>query len=290
MEARIQLQQEVSPVPVSPIQGVVRQWEDRLRISLRENQSKFAHKGDRGDGNEVAFREFLRANLPPSYRIGHGEVVDYTGGRSSQVDVVIADEEQPFHVGHEPQLLIIEGVAAAAEVKTKLTTAELQDCISKGRKFKALNAVLGKTTLLAPPTVREQRNSDIIRYYVKRPYFIFAYSSSVRKETLLRTLAKSEAEGEVPPIDAVFILDKGAAVNLWDGNGAFGLFDGDTGESKGGWMWMDDPAFALTWLLFWLNTSMPRFAIRSSPLMAYLLPGTRWLPHPADGAGPPSQV
>jgi hypothetical protein len=46
-------------------------------------------------------------------------VIDFRGNRSSQTDVVVADEEQPFQVDESPQLFIIEGVAAAAEVKRR---------------------------------------------------------------------------------------------------------------------------------------------------------------------------
>jgi len=44
-------------------------------------------------------------------------VIDSKGRRSLQTDVIVADEEQPFRVDDNPQLLIIEGVGAGAEVK-----------------------------------------------------------------------------------------------------------------------------------------------------------------------------
>ena len=80
------------------IQNAVRLWGDRLRISLAEARAKLSQSGDRGDVNEAAVREFLREHLPPKYRIGQGEVIDAAGRLSRQVDVVVADEEQPFRV------------------------------------------------------------------------------------------------------------------------------------------------------------------------------------------------
>ena len=53
------------------------------------------------------------------------------GRLSRQVDVVVADEEQPFRVDDAVQLMIIEGVAAAAEVKTTLTTTDLWTALKK---------------------------------------------------------------------------------------------------------------------------------------------------------------
>ena len=83
-------------IPTSAVHDAVRQWERRLQTSLEESQAKFAQSADRGEGNATAFREFLRAHLSPKYRIGQGDLIDYRANRSSQTDVVVADEEQPF--------------------------------------------------------------------------------------------------------------------------------------------------------------------------------------------------
>jgi hypothetical protein len=271
-------QQDTSaaPIPPSPIHDAVRQWERRLETSLRESRIKFGQSADRGEGNEAAFRLFLRAHLPPKYRIGHGEVIDYRGNRSNQTDVVVADEEQPLQVDESPQLFIIEGVAAAAEVKTKLTAEELRDCLRKAERFKALEAVLGKATMLPSPTQRGNPNSDLLRFYRRRPFFVFAYEGAIDENTLLGIAASRDQPNEPPPIDAIFILDKGFALNYWDGNGALGYLDLTTNKIAQGWRWSAEPSLTLVWLLLWLNSVMPRFAVRSSPLLAYLIPGTTW--------------
>lgn len=265
-----------SAISPSAVHDAVRQWERRLQTSLQESRVKFDQSTDIGDGNEAAFRLFLRAHLPPSYRIGQGEVIDYRGNRSSQTDVVVADEEQPFQVDESPQLFIIEGVAAAAEVKTTLTAEELRDSLRKAERFKVLEAVLGKATMLASPQQRGNPNSDLLRFYRRRPFFVFAYEGAIDQDTLLEVAASTERPNEPPPIDAIFILDKGFALNYWDGNGALGYLDLTTGQVARGWSWWAEPSFTLVWLLMWLNSVMPRFAVRSSPLLAYLLPGTTW--------------
>jgi hypothetical protein len=260
----------------SAVREVVRQWEHRLQVSLQESQAKFVQSADRGEGNAGAFREFLRANLSPKYRIGQGEVVDYRGNRSRQTDVVVADEEQPFQVDESPQLFIVEGVAAAAEVKTTLTKQELRDCLGKAQRFKVLDVVLGKSVMLAPPQQRGNQNSDLLRFYRRRPYFVFAYKGAIESKTLLEVAVSGERPGEPPPIDAIFVLDEGFALNFWDGNGALTYFDLNTREWARGWRWWSEPPFTLVWLLFWLNSVMPRFSMRSPPMLAYLLPGTTW--------------
>ena len=213
------------------------------------------------------------------------------GKRSRQMDVIVADEEQPFQVNiNDPaQLMIIEGVSAAAEVKTTLTKPELQDCLKKGHSFKALEAVLGKATMLASPTLYGNPNSDLLRFYFHRPFFAFAYEGAIDSGTLIEMLSEDERSREhdvVPSLDAVFILDKGFALNLWDGNSAF-RFQSETHEVVTGWYWFGDPDRTLLGLLLWLHTTMPRFAIRSAPMLGYLFPGaTTFTPKPMQGAEP----
>lgn len=263
------------------IQNAVRLWGERLRISLAEARAKLSQSGDRGDVNEAAVREFLREHLPPKYRIGQGEVIDAAGRLSRQVDVVVADEEQPFRVDDAVQLMIIEGVVAAAEVKTTLTTTELRECLEKGRRFKSLEAIPGKSTMLAPPQINGNLNSDLVRFYQWRPFFVFAHEGTIKNDTLMEILSEEERSrerGVVPALDAVCVLDKGFAMNLWDGNSAFTIRSPETQELITGWFWFDSPDHALLWLLEWLHTTMPRFAIRSSPLLPYLFPGMTWTP------------
>jgi Domain of unknown function (DUF6602) len=275
-----------------PVHDVVRLWDERLRLSLRESRTKFHHSGNLGEANEAAFRNFLRAHLPPKYRLGDGEVIDMAGRRSHQMDVIVADEEQPFEVKvNDPaQLMIIEGVSAAAEVKTTLKTTELRDCLEKGRSFKSLEAILGGSTTLAPTEIDGNPNSDLPRFYQHRPFFAFAYEGAIDIGTLGEMLSKegySPERDAVPALDAVFILDKGFAVNFWDANGALAFYSFETQKKITGWQWFGDPDRTLLGLLLWLNSVMPRFAIRSSPLLAYLFPGvTTWTPTTAQETEP----
>ncbi len=65
-------------------------------------------------------------------------------------------------------------------------------------------------------------------------------------------LLEDERSGEhnlVPSLDAVFILDKGFALNLWDGNGAFRLQSAETRKVVTGWDWSGDPDRTLSGLV-----------------------------------------
>jgi hypothetical protein len=262
---------ERSAAEANSVRAAVDTWTTRLNLALVDARRKFAHMGDRGDDVEGAFRSFLDEYLSPRFRVGQGEVIDSKGRRSLQTDVIVADEEQPFRVDDNPQLLIIEGVAAAAEVKASLTTSGLADAINKGRRFKELAVVPGKWVTLVSDTSRfGQPNSDLVRFYRHRPYFLFAYESEIAEETFTDALDEAAKPDALPPLDAVFILSRGFGFNVWDGQGGLGYQRSD-GEVITGWVWTPD-APVLPALLLWLHSVMPRFSVRSSPLLAYLWP------------------
>ncbi len=70
--------------------------EDVLRAALTQARAENDHAGVKGSRVDVAVREFLRKRLPRRLDVGHGEIVDQSGKRSNQIDVVVADLDQPF--------------------------------------------------------------------------------------------------------------------------------------------------------------------------------------------------
>jgi hypothetical protein len=81
----------------------------------------------------------LSERLPPNLRIGCGKVYDAFGGESSQTDLIIANQDQPFiYTKHVPAEYLIEGLSAVGEIKCDLTTAELGKSITLARKYKSL--------------------------------------------------------------------------------------------------------------------------------------------------------
>ncbi len=183
--------------------------------------------------------------------------------------------------------MIVETVAAAAEVKTSLTTSGLDDAIEKGRRFKSLTAIPGKSHMLVSPEVRGHRNEDLDRFYYRRPSFLFAYENMVAPDTIASTLAKATNETEAPPLDAVFLLDVGLGINFWNSRGTFWM-ERPLGTPVVGWDWRWDGVGVLATLIWWLLATMPRFGLRSSPILHYMFPGTTWddtLPHSTARAG-----
>ena len=72
-------------------------------------------------------------------------------------------------------------------------------------------------------------------------------------------------------------LDGVVLTNTWDGKGTGKYFKLSTGELQPGWV-RTDLHPPLVSFLFWLHTSIPRFAVRTSGLMHYLLAGSTWTP------------
>lgn len=239
----------------------------QMEEELEEIRDTYDHAGTKGGEVERAVRDFLRPYLPPSYGVGHGEVIDTQNRRSRQTDIVIYSDQHPFTVrGDRPGLFFIEGVLAGAEVKTHLTTEELNDGIAKSRAFKELEAKDLKHTIL------RENPTDKKRFYLRRPYFILAFESALTLETIGERLM-DEGDPRTHPIltpDAVIVLDRGFLWNMADGQGALKAHD-DQGNVIQGWYYEKSEA-GLYNMLRWLSGSMPRFTLFEPILVHYSFP------------------
>jgi hypothetical protein len=233
--------------------------EAELVAKLAQARARLAQGGNRGDAAEIAFREFLSGHLSRRLDVGQGEVIDTMGRRSRQLDVVVTTEDHPFRQAvAEPGLFIVEGVFAAGEVKAALTTRELADAIEKGRSVKELEkwSTRGSEVFATP--------SDRVRWVEgPPPFMVFAYENDVAVQTLVDRLASA---ADPTPVDAVFILGYGAAINYGDGVGAMRLEHEHSDVA--GWAWSYGRSTLLQ-LLGWLH-SLPRVSHRQSPFLRYL--------------------
>ncbi|MFB7089452.1 DUF6602 domain-containing protein [Streptomyces sp. NPDC056296] len=251
--------------------AMLKAQDKKLAAALDESRSSFQHAGLRGDAVESAFRDFLSKHLPRHFTVGTGEVIDLGDHTSSQTDVIVANVDQPFQTGlHEPGIFLIEGVSAAGEIKSKLTLNDLNDTLNKGAKFKTLrNTTMNGTLTFTNP-------SDESRFYRCPPYFLFATESVVALQTLQQRLEAAmpvpSANGEgpdLPPLDAVFILGRGAALNLGDGEGDLKASRSD-GTRLTGWTWVEGESVIAEFLI-WLTAVAPRPIRNLSPATDYLL-------------------
>ncbi len=222
-----------------------------------------AQSGDRGSHAESALREVLASYLPRRYSVGAGEVIDTSDHRSGQIDVVVANEDQPLLYGpHEPGLFFIEGVDAAGEVKMQLTSSSLDQAINSAQSFKKLQA-------LETEGFRVMSRSDIPRFFIRRPFFIFAYESQLTLETVAERVRKRLDDDMNPGPDAVFVLERGAVLDLGDGHGSLGIMTPE-GTRHSGWVIKpgEDTMFGL---LAWLSMVMPRVHRMTPILPEYMI-------------------
>lgn len=243
--------------------------EARLLASLAEARSKHEHRGIKGDILERAFRDFLSRHLPRKFSVGTGEVIDRRGARSSQSDVIVSNDEQPFiSPQDDPGLYLFEGVTAVGEVKTSLGSGELKDILQKG----ALLRRLVKTI----PEGAEVNGAlhDLQRFVDSVPYFAIAFESTLQVETILKKLRDfPDVVGQDgvarPALDALFVVGIGAFYHFGDGTGRhrFTTHDGVNGT---GWIG-PFPEGVMTGIFVWLNSTMPRVRFPGSIATPYFV-------------------
>ena len=246
--------------------------EAQMKSKLDEARATFTHQGDKGTSVESSFRLFLQKYLARRLEVGHGEIIDRKMRRSKQTDIIIVSEDHPFTFTPDlPGLFFIEGVCAAGEVKTNLTSTELESAIDASFHFKQLEIMPGKNTMAS------MNESDGKRFYKCPPYFLIAFESQLKLDSIfdkIETFAKLKGfvVNEVNKIvDAVFILDRGWIINFGDGKGCL-QFWAEKGELVNGWVSMNSGTVLFDFL-GWLSTVMPRM-IRFEPILpGYILVG-----------------
>jgi hypothetical protein len=223
---------------------------------------------------EIAARDVLREYMPPNLSVGDGGVYDSYGDESAQMDIVIANGDQPFTFPGGSGEYVIEGVSAVGEVKSNLTARQLADCIKKGTKYKQLRPTFGPQDQVTNLT-DFLKESELIP-----PFFVLAFESTMKMQKVIDTLnavapvaipldKPCPSATPQPPIDAVCILGEGFALYQRASHGP--LFQVQTqGDPYQGWYALG--AAPLACLLAWLHTAMPRQLRAQSVVRQYFFP------------------
>ncbi len=183
--------------------------------------------------------------------------------------MVIANEDHPFtFTPDEPGLFFVEGVCAGGEVKSLLTSAQLQTSLESSRKWKKLRINPGKGTMICT------NEADRDRFYVCPPYFLIAMESQLSLDAVQQRVANEGSFCNAPRgniLDAVFLLDRGWVIDFGSGRGVFQYRSLHDGTSLEGWH-RNRSEKVLFDLLAWLHGCMPKMARWESLLMSYLNP------------------
>ena len=242
--------------------------DSRLAAALRRARGRTKHHGIRGNALADALGDEIQRHLIGCASVHKGcEARDTENRISREIDLVFLSRFHPAFLHDErPGLVYIEGVLAAAEVKTSLNRAEVADCVEKARHFKRLTAKIDSRDLQSHSLEAE----DWDYFLWRRPFLAFAYEDRRDLSSIRDNIAAWSDENRIPDterIDAVFVLNQGGIVNLRSGAGA-PASPSHAGDGRWGILGKEImPVF--TQLILWLSRAAPDFSALSPILLRY---------------------
>ena len=191
----------------------------RMKLDFDFMSSQFKHRPSVGTAREYALKEFLRAHLPQKLTIGSGIVIDSTGKKSKQIDIIIYDALNApiLHASDNLQIIPVECVYAVIEVKSFLDSRELRKSVDNIRSIKQMS----KSAYHMP---KNHSLINTIELYDKHlDHFpviglVFSYSS-IKSIKLLKNKLVEFDDNQNPQnnIDTICILNK-AIITNWETN------------------------------------------------------------------------
>lgn len=256
--------------------------ERSIRLDLDRARLESSHSGTIGDHTEAAVRKALSRYVPATYSVGEGHVYDAYGDGSQQTDVVITNQDHPLTFPEDRSgTYLVDGVAAAGEVKARLDTKELDDCIKKGTTFKKLRMTSREGDFVI--TIKDQ--AYLRQLGMVPPFFVIAVDCTLKPDTVAKKLAKAglvsppagKSEGPLdnadtpqPPLDAICILGRGVHLYIRPDN-PFGMKIVGAPQAQPVWGFIPTDA-PLAFTLMWLHSAMPQMVRGKSVLVPYLMP------------------
>lgn len=250
------------------IKEIVGKVENQMLEALNEVRKTFKHSGNKGTSIENIFGNFIRQYLPRRLEIGNGEIIDSFSNRSGQVDIVIVSEDHPFTFSpNRPGLFFIEGILSVGEIKTVLTSKELNKTLVNSILYKSLKTTHGVGS------ITYANESDIKRYYEHPPFFLFCYESQLSLTTIkskIDTFIQEKSIDNQKVIDGVFVLGKGWIINFGDGKGTLQAKNIE-GFDCTNWVIKESDSVLFDFFSF-LSATMPK-TLRFEPIISnYLFP------------------
>jgi hypothetical protein len=109
----------------------------RLQAEVDVFAKLIKHNATQGQENEAALSRVLRSFIPRRLGIGSGMVIDRFDNYARQADVLLFEQSnEPTILAQTTQLLHpVESVRASIEVKTRLSTKDIADCLVKRKSL-----------------------------------------------------------------------------------------------------------------------------------------------------------
>jgi hypothetical protein len=133
----------------------------------------FRHAATKGSEREIPVQEFFRKNLPGTYNVARGEVVDLCESHSPQLDIMIFDGQRNFPLlSGESCILPAEAFLVGIEVKSLLSRKELSVSLESASKLRKLRPF--RMDLSSPREAGKAADKKS-RYF----YCLFAYNTDI---------------------------------------------------------------------------------------------------------------
>ncbi|OGR89702.1 MAG: hypothetical protein A2992_06270 [Elusimicrobia bacterium RIFCSPLOWO2_01_FULL_59_12] len=193
-----------TPVAVD-LQDVFRHSSKRLLEEYEITRIALSHRGLKGTVREEALSKFLCTHFPPQFQCTTGEIISTTA-KSRQVDLIIshATRMPTLYRSGNIQVVPIEGVLAAVEVKTTLNEGELSKALANIQSVKTLS----KTAFFEKEDPHHSFNKNLPKLQ-PIPGFVFAYESISLKRI---SDALKRLQRRIDPkfwVDGIFVLKEG---------------------------------------------------------------------------------
>ncbi|MED1724726.1 DUF6602 domain-containing protein [Brevibacillus parabrevis] len=122
------------------MKGLFLDMQQEMLVKLNGIRKHVTHAPTKGDAVEQNWIEFLGTYLPNRYKVDTAFVVDHTGTRSDQIDLVIYDEQYSPFVFCQAGVKMIpaESVYAIFEIKQTLNKQHIEYAAEKAESVRAL--------------------------------------------------------------------------------------------------------------------------------------------------------
>jgi len=229
------------------MKSLFRSLQDQLTANLKGTRS-ILHPGAKGEASEANWIAMLEAHLPRRYSVDKAFVVDFMGGCSEEIDIVVYDRQYtPILYNHSRQLFVpAESVYAVLEVKQNFSERNFKYAGAKAASVRKLRRT--STSITHAGGVEKPRQltpilAGILAYGTDwTPALGDAFEKSLKKRSINER------------------LDLGCAVL----SGSFEVLYSDKGEIK---INRSDSSLALIW--FFLNMLKHLQSIGTVPAIDY---------------------
>ena len=120
----------------------------RINNAIKEAKEVKAidHRGLEGRLREIIVEQLLKPFLPGGFEIGTGKIVDSHNNLSPETDIIIYNRRilPPILYSERDGVFPIEACFYAIEVKSTITSKEIDDAINKAQRISRLKYIYGK--------------------------------------------------------------------------------------------------------------------------------------------------